>query len=78
MITTRHTRGLSVPQICTITGASSATVRSWIHRGHLERNRWGRVEPEALAKYLVERGTVGQHKHARLHGFPIMGCARSK
>lgn len=72
MITTRHTRGLSVPQICTITGAEPGTVRSWIHRGHLSRNQWGRVEPVALAKYLVERGTVGQHKHARQHGLQAL------
>lgn len=78
MTTTRHTRGLSVPQICTITGAKPDTVRSWINRGHLERNQWGRIEPEDLARYLVERGTVGQHKTARLHGFRTVSCARSR
>lgn len=70
-------RGLTVVQVCTITGASAPTVRSWIVRKHLRRNEWGRIEPEELARYLAERGTVGQHKTARRHGFRPGSCAWS-
>ncbi len=64
-----HERGLTVDQVCKTTGATPDTVRSWIYRKHLVRNQWGRIAPEDLARYLTERGTVGQHRHARQHGF---------
>lgn len=77
MITTRHTRGLTVNQVATVCGVDPNTVRNWIFRKRITRNRWGRIEPEDLAKYLVERGDVGQRKHARQHGFPMSSCPRT-
>lgn len=64
-----HERGLTVDQVCTITGAPSSVVRNWIFRKRIIRNRWGRIEPEDLARYLTERGTIGQRKDARRFGF---------
>lgn len=68
-------RGLTVGQVCTITGAPPNVVRNWIYRKHVVRNQWGRIAPEDLARYLAERGTVGQRKNARRFGFDAESCA---
>jgi helix-turn-helix protein len=61
-------RGLTVYRAAEFCGVSEATVRSWLHRNHLKRNKWKLIDPEELLKYLDERGTVGQRRSARQHG----------
>lgn len=50
--------GLTVEQICRITGATPNTVRGWIHRGHLTRNEWGLVDADDVRAYLESRQTL--------------------
>jgi len=61
-------RGLTVAQVATVCGVDPVTVRSWIKRRHLTRNEYGRIDPAALVKYLDERGTRGQRRHAKIRG----------
>lgn len=41
-------------------GVTPATVRSWLHRGHLVRTSRGTVDGAALLAYLDGRGDRGQ------------------
>jgi len=61
-------RGLTSAQVAEVCGVDPATVRSWIKRGHLTRDKYGRIDQAALLKYLDERGTRGQRRHAKLRG----------
>lgn len=54
-------RGLTVAQVARVCGVEDATVRSWIKRRHLTRNKWGRVDMAALLDYLDERDTRSIH-----------------
>lgn len=58
----RHHRGLTIRQVGMVAGVEDATVRSWIKRRHLKRNRWGRIDMAELLEYLDNRGTRGQRK----------------
>jgi hypothetical protein len=69
-----HERGLTVAQVGMITGAPPNVVRNWIFRKRITRNRWGRVAPEDLARYLATRGTLGQRRNARRYGFDADSC----
>lgn len=54
-------RGLTVRQVCMVTGAEPSTVRSWISRGFLARNRWGRIDMTELLTFLDARDTRSMH-----------------
>jgi excisionase family DNA binding protein len=45
---------LTVAQAARICKVSPATVRSWIHRGHITRSRRGLVSTEELLRWLDE------------------------
>ena len=48
-----------------VCGVDQATVRSWLKRKHLTRDRYGRIDMAALLEYLDSRGTRGQRKAVR-------------
>lgn len=60
-------RGLTVAQVARVVGVEDATVRSWLKRRHLTRNKWGRIGLVELLAYLDARGTRGQRIEARRH-----------
>lgn len=60
-------RGLTIADVAAICGVAKPTVRSWLYRGHLHRNRRGLIDPHELLRYLDERGAVGQRRHAPSH-----------
>lgn len=55
---THKFQGLTVEQVCRVTGQTANTVRGWIYRGHLKRNEWDLIEPEDLRIYLASRGSA--------------------
>lgn len=48
-----------------MTGFSPITVRRWITRGHVRRNRHGKIDGAQVITYIVKRGLRGQHAHRR-------------
>lgn len=55
---THKFQGLTVDQVCRITGATPNTVRGWIHRGHIKRNEWGLLDLDDVRGYLATRGSA--------------------
>jgi hypothetical protein len=76
-MTLDRARSLTAAQVAMICGVTQSAVRNWIQRGHIRRNRHGRIEPPELLRYLDKRGSRGQHKNARRYDFRPSGAKRS-
>lgn len=50
--------GVTVPEICEVTGANPNLVRQWIYRGYLKRNQWGLVCELSLGEFMQARGLL--------------------
>lgn len=46
------TRWLTTAQVAQLCNVSRATVRSWVHRRHVERGPDGRVDARSLLRYI--------------------------
>lgn len=55
---------LTVEQVAKVCSVSTHTVRQWIKRGHVTRNRYGRIQLDDVLVYLDRRGQYGQHRRA--------------
>ena len=53
---------LTTAQVATIAGVTPSTVRDWVARQHLHRDRRGLIDARELLAYLDRRGDRGQHR----------------